>query len=176
MGEFFVGLMALTLFGSVIWFWLVLAIFLVFCVLSEVKHNGYIAFGFFVVFLTATYFWGSETFEYFKSVFVWKNVLLYLGFGVLYSVFKTIFMTGKLKKVLKTLPETSTDSWVQTKEKEKRGFIEKLEGNVARWIFMWPISLIVWLFQDLFVDIWNAVWRVVRGFYLYIVDWGLKYL
>ena len=176
MGEFLVGLMALTLFGSVIWFWIVLAIFLAFCILSEVKHNGYIAFGFFVAISVAIYFGGGETFEYFKSFFVWKNILIYLGVGVFYSVIKTVVMTVKLKKVLETLPETSTDSWVQTKDKEKRSFIEKLEGNVSRWIFMWPVSLVVWLFQDLFVDIWNAIWRIVRGFYLRIVDISLKYL
>jgi hypothetical protein len=83
MGEFLVGLTALTLFGSVIWFWLMFALFIIICFASDIKKDGYYAFGTLVVVSIVLYFGGNETFSYFKSA-VWnlKNISIYLGLGL----------------------------------------------------------------------------------------------
>ena len=54
MGELLIGLGALTLFGSAIWFWLTVAVFLVICFVSDINENGFYAFGTLAV-LTLTY-------------------------------------------------------------------------------------------------------------------------
>lgn len=175
MEEFLVGLTALTLFGSVIWFWLMFALFIVICFASDIKKNGYYAFGTLIVVSVILYFWGNETFVYFKSV-VWnfKNISTYLGVGLLFATIKSFFASRKLAKELKNLPDTSDDSWVTTKSKRRKEFNEELGENVARWWFMWPISLIIWLYDSLLADVWNFIWKKIKGYFLFIVDLGIK--
>ena len=174
MGEFLVGLTALTLFGSVIWFWLVVALFIVICFASDINENGFFAFGTLVVVSVVSYFWGSETFMYFKSLFTLTNILIYLGVGFGFSTIRAFFASRKLGKELLELTQKSYETLEVSKSNLKKNFIEDLSGNVFRWWFMWPVSLLTWMVKDLISDMWNYCWKKLQGFYLYIVELGIK--
>lgn len=178
MGELLIGLGALTLFGSAIWFWLTVSLFLVICFASDVNENGFYAFGTLVILTLTYYFWGDV--KPLLAVLTFLNVLVYLGVGLIYSTVKTFFAGRKLGKKLQELPSkedkayTPSKFYSDTKESVKTTFVNDLKGNVFRWWFMWPISLINWLLTDLIKDAWSYLYSKLKSFYDYILELGIK--
>jgi len=169
------ALLTLTLFGSVIWFWISAIIFLFICFASDINENGFVAFAFLVVVAILYHFWGDI-----KSILTFLtfvNISIYLVIGLMFSAFRTFFAGRTLGKLIKDLPgnkDKPTSYYGSTKESEKAIFIDKLKGNIFRWWFMWPISLITWLVTDLFKDAWNFIYSKLKVFYNYILDLGIK--
>lgn len=176
------ALFTLTLFGSIVWFWITAIIFLVVCFASDINKNGIVAFVTLIIIGFLFYFWGDV-----KSIlafFSLINVSIYLGIGLLFSAFRTFFSGRTLGKKLKNLPsakdlsnndENKYTKYVSgTKESEKESFIRELKGNVFRWWFMWPISMINWLITDLIKDTWDFVYSKIKGFYNLILELGIK--
>jgi len=163
------ALFTLTLFGSVIWFWISIILFIGFCFISEKTENGVIAFVCLIIFAILYHFLGDV-----KAILAFLtliNISIYLVSGLIYSAIKTFFAGRELGKDLKGLPTTGGyDSQAYVKSQ----FIEKLKGNVFRWWFMWPISLINWLLTDLIGDIWSYVYDKIKNFYNYILELGIN--
>lgn len=169
-----ITLTTLTLFGSVVWFWIIISIFLLICFLSDIYENGFYAFGTLVIISILCTLWGEI--DPFLSLFTIKNVLIYLGIGLVFSVIRTYFSGRKLGEVMKVLPEErEKGEWKpETKSEAKAKNIEKLKGSVFRWWFMWIVSLIVWLVKDLIKDLWNYIYSKLKLFYNFILNLGIN--
>lgn len=177
------GLLALTLFGSTILFWLSAIIFLIMCFVAESNKNGFIATGTLIVVAILYHFWGDiKPILGFLTIL---NISIYLAIGLVYSSIRTFFEGRKLGKKLKDLPtkeeansksrkNTGNEYYGDTKESVKKEFVEKLKRNVFRWWFNWIISLISWAITDLLKDIWDFVYSKLKNFYNYILELGIK--
>lgn len=170
------GLLLLTLFGSVVWFWISVLIFLIICFASDLKENGYYAFGSLVVVSVVYYFYGDI--KALLQFLTLTNISIYFGIGIVVAILKTFFAGRKLNKKLKTLPierDKNVSKYDQlTKAEAKAEFVEKLESNVTRWWFMWPVSLINWLITDLIKDLSHFIYSRFRKFFEFILDLGIK--
>jgi len=167
-------LLTLTLFGSVMWFWMSAIAFILICVASDIEENGFAAFIVLIVTAILYYFWGDI--KIILAFITLINVTIYLIIGLFFSALRTFFTGRTLGKRLKDLPEKTkeTHSYDTTKESEKIKFVNKLKGNVFRWWFMWPISLIIWLINDLIKDFWNFIYSKLKKFYNFILELGIK--
>lgn len=75
----------------------------------------------------------------------WFNVGMYLFVGFVYSLIKTWDLRGLLTP-------------------EQKKYID-LEEYVFRWLFYWPVSLLVWIFSDLFRLAWEFIYKHVGFLY-----------
>jgi len=169
------ALLALTLFGSVVWFWIFVSLFIIICFISDLAENGVIAF--ISLLIISMVFYINSDIKTILSIFTLTSVLSYFLIGLLFSVFRTFVAGRKLAKEISHLPsEKGTDySGHGTKEREIKDYIQKeMKGNVFRWWFMWPISLITWLSIDFIIDLYEAIYRKVSKFYNYVLDLGIK--
>lgn len=141
--------LSLAIFGSFIWFCIILACLIAVCFWAEnVEHGGIALLGL-VCFLIINHFWGNIPVSDYLS---WTSVLIYLGLGFTYSVIRTYYY-GR----------NSKDS-----------DITYLKGNVFRWWLLFPISLLNWLATDLLVDLWNSLYAQLRGMFEYFFYLGRK--
>lgn len=167
------ALLALTLFGSVIGFWISVVVFLFICFLSDINESGYFAFGSLIIVSVLYYFWGDI--KTLLPMFTLVNISIYLGIGLLFSAFRTFFAGRELGKEIKDLPiDKKSGERYDNQEYRKEQFVKELKGNVFRWWFMWPISLITWLITDLVKEVWDWTYSKIKNFYNYILDLGIK--
>lgn len=80
----------------------------------------------------------------------WLNVGMYLFIGFIYSLVKTWELSTKLTA-------------------KEKSYVD-LEYYVFRWIFYWPVSLLVWIFSDLFSVVWKFIYKKVGFFYRKILE------
>ena len=178
METLFAAFTALTLFGSAIWFWVFAVTFVIVCFVSETTKNGVLAFGTLVALTILVYFKGSV--DPLLEVLTLRNVSIYLALGLFYSMLRTFFEARKLGNRIKDFPETKKEAkernlnQYETKESEKKDFIERLKGNVFRWWFMWFISLITWMLTDIVKDVYDYVYSKLAGVFKWVVDLGVK--
>lgn len=168
------ALLSLTLFGSVLGFWLSVLAFLIICFISDVVEEGGWAFAGMVVLGIMYYFWADI--KPVLAFFTLLSISTYLFAGLVFSFIRTFLAARKLGKKIKTLPSKDSKSGYSsdTKEYHKEKFIDDLKGNVFRWWFMWPISLINWVLTDFIKEVWDFVYSRVSGFYKHIVELGIK--
>lgn len=172
------ALLGLTLFGSVLWFWISVAVFIVICFISDVNENGFWAFATLVLLGVAYYLKGHV--DPLLQVLTLPNILIYLGVGLGFSVLRTFFEGRKLghdinKNVKEWQERKLTEKHIEENiENQKNYFLDELKGNVFRWWFMWPISLITWAITDIVKDIYDFIYSKMKGFYNWIVDLGMK--
>jgi hypothetical protein len=172
------ALLSLTLFGSVLGFWLSVLAFLIICFISDAVEEGGWAFAGMVILGGMFYFWADikPVLEFFTLI----SVSTYLLAGLVFSFIRTFLAARKLGKDTKDLIRTKKEAKEQgkytdeTQEYAKDRFVDKLKGNVFRWWFMWPISLISWIATDLVVEVWDFLYSKISGFYKHIVDLGIS--
>jgi hypothetical protein len=170
------ALLALTLFGSAIYFWMAVIMFVIICFIADAHENGFAAFGFLIVFSICFYIWSDV--KAILALFTIASVTGYLLVGLGFSMFRTFFAGRKLGKKIKDLPsaEIEKDGYTKsgTKERAKQNFLEEMQGNVFRWWFMWPISLLSWVATDFIVEAWEYSYSKISGLYNYILELGMK--
>lgn len=167
------ALLALTLFGSVIGFWISVVVFLFICFSSDINENGFIAFGSLIIVSVLYYFWGDI--KLLLPMFTLVNIAIYLGVGLLFSTFRTFFAGRELGKEIKDLPiDKKSGAIFENQVYIKEQFVKELKGNVFRWWFMWPVSLITWLVTDKLKEVWDWTYSKIKNFYNYILDLGIK--
>ena len=150
------------LLGSIWWFIVSVILLVTFLFVSESKGNGFIALFFFVAFCLANYYWGDfNVFKYFS----WISFGVYICVGLIYALFKTYLYAKKERA--KTL-----DSEYSTYEQKRSNALSSLKGNVFRWWFMWPVSLIYWALSDLISDVYNYLYLKVGKFFTKVFDKG----
>lgn len=131
-----------TLFGSGIFFGIMILALLIIFIISEVEENGFLAFGFLIVALILNHFWGTFLILSILSI---KNILIYLLIGFFFSLIRTYFKGKKIKKEDKILFD--------------------LKDHVFRWWLMFPISMLTWIFGDLLKDLYNFIYSKIGKLY-----------
>ena len=156
--------------GSVVMFYLITAVFIASLFISEVTENGWVALISFTIFAIVTKFFGN--FEITDYV-TFKLIGIYLLIGLVHSLIRTFFYGRKRGLNKKKLSELhGKDNWKLTDYDD----ITKscLKGNVLRWWFLFPVSLLTWIFSDLMRDLWNFLYKQFKKAFEYILDLGLK--
>lgn len=164
---------AFALWGSAIWFWLLTLLIIISFFIADVNEEGYWAATSFVIFLVITHFWSD--FNFF-SIVTWNLVFLYLGIGLVYSIIRTVLFGRKKKMEASTMefkePTEKNASDYGTEAAFKRETLYKLKGNVSRWWFLFPVSMINWAFTDLFRDAWNWLYAKMSTIFEKLFDLG----
>jgi len=146
-------LLSLAIFGSFIWFCIITGVFLLLLFISEGIRQGSLAFAATAGFLVVNYYWGNLPIA---AIFNWKLISVYLLLGFIYALIRVYFY-GRSQK-----------------GKEKDFVYYDLKGNVFRWWFIWPISLISWLASGLLADIWDWIYDRFEGLFKYFFELGRK--
>lgn len=167
-------LLGLTLFGSVLAFWGLVILFIVICFISDLEKNGIFAFFLFIGLIILYHF--KSNFDNLLEFFSFAHVSIYLAIGLIYSGIRTFFKGRELGKKIQFLPQSNDSSKriYDSKESNRKEFVENLKGNVFRWWFMWPVSLINWLVTDLIKDAWDYIYSKLKRMYNYILELGVK--
>lgn len=179
------GLLALTLFGSTILFWLSALFFLIMCFVAESKENGFIATGTLIIVALLYHFWGDI-----KPILMYLtalNISIYLAIGFVLATIRTFVEGRKLKRRIKNLPinneagaklpgyqDKGREFYGDTQEREIIHFKEELSGNVSRWFLMWPISMTNWMLRNIVKEVWDFVYSKLKNFFNYVLELGMK--
>jgi|TARA_R110000824_G_scaffold291588_4_gene480131 hypothetical protein len=157
--------------GSVLMFYFITAVFIVTLFISEVTENGWVALVSFTIFALATKFFGNFQIT---DYITFKLIGIYLLIGLVHSLIRTFFYGRKREFNKKRLLQLygNNDKWKLTNYDD----ITKsdLKGNVFRWWFLFPVSLLTWIFSDLMRDLWNFLYKQFKKAFEYILDLGLK--
>jgi len=162
------------LWGSAIWFWIISLTWIIILGFSEKDANGWWGLGATVIFAIILYS-GNSNIEI--SFITWENVIMYVAIGFVYSLFRTFLFGRKTRKKIKKegiekyngyeLSTTGSLEWELERKKDE------LKENFFRWWFMFPISLLYWIFSDLFVDLYNSIYSRIKGVINAIFDFGV---
>lgn len=139
-------LLTYTLFGSV---WVLGIIALAFIIgLFFLEHYGKPISTIFAIalFIGLLYFKGNVPLD---KVFSLTYLGCYLGVGLLFAILRTFIKGRQLKS-----------------KKEKDAF--QLKYHVFNWWFIWPISLLKWIFGDLVGDLYNMLYGFVEKIFMKI--------
>lgn len=152
------------LFGSFIYFIGMLLALVFFLFYSEGKENGFIAFVAVGAFLVMSHFWGN--YNLFELITV-KGIVGYLVTGFLFSLLRTYFFGRKKLGDYMVDDEANKARAIRDRKSE-------LKGNVFRWWFIWPISLVSWVTTDMFKVAWDWTYDKTSKIYNHFLDMGLK--
>lgn len=145
------GLKQFVLFGSCVWAAIIVGIFLILLFVSESEEQGFIGFGSLLGLCVLNYFFGNLPLLKLISVL---NVSVYLSTGLFFTIIRVFFYGRKLK--------------LDGNEFSK----VYLKDNVFRWWFMWPISLLSWIFSDLIGDFWAVIYDKLSNLFEDILKFG----
>lgn len=159
-------ILSLALFGSVVWALIVLIILLVVFFAADIEENGYAATFFFAITCVLFYFFGKETWHKFISILTFLNIALYLGLGLAHA-FVRVFFHGRNEMIKVNKDRKAGRTYEHTIEKD-------IKGNVFRWWFLWPISLINWFIQDMIKDIYNWIYQRMTKIFDFFMELGMK--
>jgi hypothetical protein len=140
-----------TIFGSGFAFALIVIAWFITLVYSEVDESGGFAVVSTILFLAFNYFWGN--FNALKYL-TFRDVGIYLLLGLTFALIRTYFKGKELKKL----------NNAQVKENYN------LKGNVFRWWFLFPVSLITWVVSDLFSDLWDLLYKKIGTIFVKIFN------
>lgn len=165
---------AFVLFGSMWAFMVAWVIFIVVLFWAEISETSLGGLAWTTVFFVILFFWSD--FDIF-IILTWQNILIYLGIGLLYSGLRTYIFGQKeslnFKEKRTYTPEKET---VDEKKKRRADFIEgrknRLKEKVFVWWFLWPFSLLNWIFSDLIRDLWRMIYKKVKVIYDRLFDLG----
>jgi hypothetical protein len=138
------NLIPFTLFGSGIAFGIMLVSLFIVLISSDINESG--ALGFIAILIAAglNYFWGTFPI---LSIISFRNLSIYFFLGFIFSLIRTYFKGKELKN--------STN---------KQYF--NLKEHVFRWWFLFPFSLINWVFGHLLKDLYNWIYSKTSSIYL----------
>ena len=135
-------LVVFTVFGSAIWFLILVAALIVSLFISEYQEEGFGGFAAVVVFVIINKIWGTAPLI---ELVTWTNVIAYLLIGFIFSLVRTYFKGKELSD-------------------EKKKYFQ-LKEHVFRWWLMFPISMLHWLFGTLLKDLFTRVYDKVESLY-----------
>lgn len=154
MNEFLVELPAFMLFGSILYFWILVVLLVIVLHTFDNYQNGYGATVSVVIFIILTKYWG--TFDIFTLVNL-KAVGIYIVIGLAFAGLRTYFFARKAED-----------------EQDAVNRLKQLRFNVFRWWFLWPVSLLNWFLYDLIRDFFNVVYDKLEKKFVVIFNKGLK--
>ena len=149
------NLIEVTLFGSGIAFGILVVLFFISLIISDISKDGTIAFVATLIFLGLNYFWGAVPTN---NLFTWENVGIYLLIGFIYSLIRTYFKRREFNRIEEMLKQPSRDR-----------LYFNIKDHVFRWWFLWPVSLFVWILSDILKDVYDFVYECVSSVYTTIL-------
>lgn len=152
--DFLFNFTSFLIFGSFIWFCIIVGVFIILCFLSEGYEHGGIGLGALVSLILVNYWWGNIPLI---DLINWKFICSYLFIGFVFALIRTFFYARKKREI----------GW------DEKALMRKLKGQVSRWWFMWPASLLYWIFSDLFGQVWDIVYDKIEDIFRQMVRWGL---
>ena len=95
------------------------------------------------------------------------KLLGYLCIGMAFSIIRCYFYAKKERNNANKNIYSHTLEMDKLKvlKDAKNKTLSELKGNVFRWWFMWPASLIYWIFSDIVSDIYNLIYSKVSKIY-----------
>jgi hypothetical protein len=147
------GLLSFAIFGSFVWAAILFGVLLICLFTSEVKKEGSIAFGAVLAFILLNYFFGNIPLNGLVS---WQNVTIYLLIGLFFTVVR-VFFYGR--------------AMASKGDKFDKYY---LKGNVFRWWFIWPVSLLTWVLSDIIADVWSFVYEKMGKIFEYFMELGFN--
>lgn len=135
------NLIPYTLFGSSIWFGIMLIVLVAACILSEYEEAAFYA-PIFIIAIVLNKFWGTFPLS---SILTFRNIGVWLMIGFIFSMVRTYFKGRGMT------------------QEEKKCF--NLKDHVFRWWLIWPFSLTYWLFESLIRDGFNFVYSKLEKLY-----------
>lgn len=170
-------LFGITLFGSFVWMAIFTGIFVLICFLSDIYENGFYAFFSFIVFVLLFYFWGSHDFQTILSYVTWISVGGYFGIGMVHAFIRSFFYgRNEGKRYLKELEryrkdkEINPDGYNRKPDPIKRN----IKAHVFRWWFLWPVSLLVWIFKDIIREIYDFLYYIFSKLFTVFMNVGIN--
>lgn len=162
--------LALSLFGHFAWFAIIITAWIIGLFFAEKEEEGWLATIFTVIVLGTFQFEGTYQLA---SYFSWMVLGIYLGAGFVFSLVRTFLFARKeqtkfLKREAKIAKQKAENPNAWSSNYEKKSIV----GHVFRWWFLWPVSFIAWIFTDLVKDLYDFVWRYLKGFYYGIVKFA----
>jgi hypothetical protein len=159
------NLLHFTLFGSGIAFGILTLVLIVLYFIADYHKNGYLATVWTILFLGITYFWSDFSI---LPYLTWKNIGGYLLAGFIFSLVRTYFKGRELSSEYSKLTENDFKYHPTVEGYKERNF--DLKKNVFRWWFLFPISLLSWVFGHLIKDLYNFIYSKVGRLYTLILN------
>lgn len=148
-------LLSLSIFGGFVGFVAVTVVLIFLFFYAEYQEQGIIALVAFLAYFLVNHYWGNVPII---NLFSIKTVSIYLATGLVYAVIKTYFY-GREIAINGLDPKYSLDG---------------LKGNVFRWWFIWPVSLISWLVSGLLKELFGLIWDNISKSFSEILYSGYK--
>lgn len=145
--NFIMVILGFTLFGSIFAFYLSLIVLFLILIISEIEGQGISATFAFIVFVISNYLWGNLPLV---DIFSFQNIAMYLGIGFVFAIIRTYFKGRELDK------------------KDRENY--ELKEAIFRWWFLFPISIINWVFGKLLKDLYNFIYSKVEKFFIFIFN------
>ena len=143
------NLIPFTIFGSGIVFGILMLVLIIIMFVADLKEIGTMATVAVLIFLGINYFWGNFPV---MTYLTWRNVLIYLFLGFIFSLVRTILKGRELT------PE------------EKKHY--DLRWAVFRWWFLFPISAINWILGRFLKDVFDWIYDKIEHIYTYLFNLG----
>jgi hypothetical protein len=124
----------------------------------------------------------------------WQLIISYIGIGFAHSLIRT-FIYGRKRKPERLEAIQKRNDWFdknvdadRDKDYSNDGIHhgantvmyfdeetkENLKGNVFRWWFLWPISLLIWIASDFIIDFWKIIYNFFKGLFESILNIAMK--
>jgi len=159
-------ILSLALFGSFVWALVAIIFLLITFFYSDIEENGYAATFVFVAVCVLFYFFGKETWHKFVALLTFVNLVIYFGAGLVHAFIRAYFH-GRNEMIKVNEDRKAGKSYEHTIEKD-------IQGNVFRWWFLWPISLINWFISDMIKDIYDWIYKHMTKIFEYFLNLGIK--
>lgn len=192
-------ILSLALFGGFVYLAIIVGLFLFISFYAEYNTNGVPAFIFLLVLSAVIYFWGNDAVHSLAQFITWTGVGIYLAIGLIFSLIRTYFY-GRRKGIyfeeeeikFYTLNNLLSTEQLKLEIPERELIFQKLKakeiakqrtyrisdmkrrikGNVARWWFNWPASLLYWMITEWLEDVWHWLFAKLKHIYDAVVIFG----
>lgn len=136
-------LLSFTLFGSSLILGIVLAVLFIAFILSDLNESGTSATVCAALFIGVNHFWGNIPIFTLATL---NYIGMYILIGFIFALVRTYFKGRELSD-------------------EKKQFYD-LRDSVLRWWFLFPFSMLNWIFGKLLVNLWNLLYDLTEKIFI----------
>jgi len=155
------------------WWWLVSGIFFIALIWGSLKENGIFLFFDILIYLVILQFiFGSPILKSIIDHPV-KAFLYFVGYfavGTIWSFFKWYLKVNKYVDKYNTAKKEYQESevtikWEDYRHKPRKPHAKTEKATISYWIGYWPVSVIVFFFEDFFTKIIETIMNMFQGIY-----------
>lgn len=166
MESFLSTLLETQLWGSVWYFYILTLAYIISLIISEKEEDGSISF-----LATLVYFGILSKFTVLDVSFLlsWKLWLIYLGIGTIY-MFLRVYLIGVDMGKKTTSARLMEDPDFR---RNKYNFYD-VKYKAIRWWFMWPTSIVKWLFSDIIKRVSIGIYNKIESLSYLVFSKGIE--